>query len=331
MNPSSTTMFSLLDQGGPFANSSHAPPTTLFSGQAREMAKMLQTGYEQTKYRVIRNQVFDLLDVDCYSQITPLLEDPSRRRQVTEKAYRLLGNTFGINNDFNDIVASVHGYAQTADTVIRYLKGKVLANFTPYIEMTNEIEVITNPVDLLLIIFNDHYHQKARFEAKRKLMLMNQAGAIDQRERETNIEAHFASFLDFLNRYVWSPGSKIGELKPAYVLSHHRKDDFSCEKWQFVDPRTIDSFHPGQNKKLTLLKRRRFTIEGRTIPIYVAIRKKPPEAKVLKLLRKEEENPAVAVDDELGLMAVLDNMADVKAFQNHLTRSARAADSFMVL
>ncbi|MFW3146682.1 MAG: hypothetical protein ACMUIE_07715, partial [Thermoplasmatota archaeon] len=41
---------------------------------------------------------------------------------------------------------------------------------------------------------------------------------------------------------------------------------------------------------------------GRNIPIYVSVRKKPPEAKVLKLLRKGEENPADAVDDELGLM-----------------------------
>jgi hypothetical protein len=39
----------------------------------------------------------------------------------------------------------------------------------------------------------------------------------------------------------------------------------------------------------------------------------------------------VAVDDELGLMAVLDSVAEVKTFQKHLTRSAAKADSFMVL
>jgi hypothetical protein len=63
----------------------------------------------------------------------------------------------------------------------------------------------------------------------------------------------------------------------------------------------------------------------------VSIRKKPPEAKVLKLLRKNEKNPAVAVDDDLGLMAVLNSEADVKIFQNHLTQSATNADSFMIL
>jgi hypothetical protein len=83
--------------------------------------------------------------------------------------------------------------------------------------------------------------------------------------------------------------------------------------------------------KLTLLKRRRFQVSNRELPIYVSIRKKPPEAKVLKLLRKNEKNPAVAVDDDLGLMAVLNSEADVKTFQNHLTQSASKADSFMIL
>ena len=61
------------------------------------------------------------------------------------------------------------------------------------------------------------------------------------------------------------------------------------------------------------------------------MRKKAPEAKVLKLIRKGEENPAVAVDDELGLLGVLDSAAEVKQFQKHLTESAIKAKSFMSL
>ena len=70
---------------------------------------------------------------------------------------------------------------------------------------------------------------------------------------------------------------------------------------------------------------------GTEIPIYVSIRKKPPAAKVLKLLRKNEKNPATAVDDELGLMAVLNTIGDVKRFMKHLTQSAVKANSFMTL
>ncbi|MGW8161892.1 MAG: hypothetical protein ACWGN1_06555, partial [Desulfobulbales bacterium] len=86
---------------------------------------------------------------------------------------------------------------------------------------------------------------------------------------------------------------------------------------------------PGQ--KLTLIKRRRFRAGSKEVPIYVSVRKKAPEAKVLKLMRKGEENPAVAVDDELGLLGVLDTPAEVKQFQKHLTESAIRAKSFMTL
>ena len=52
---------------------------------------------------------------------------------------------------------------------------------------------------------------------------------------------------------------------------------------------------------------------------------------MLKLIRKGEENPAVAVDDELGLLGVLDTAAEVKLFQKHLTERVIRANSFMTL
>jgi hypothetical protein len=180
-------------------------------------------------------------------------------------------------------------------------------------------------------MFNDRYHKKARFEARRKLVLMNLAGSIDQRERETGIEEKFSNFLHFLNDYVWSKNLKIGEHDIVYLYSQHSDDSFCCTNVRVLNSEQGQEVQLTKGSKLTLLKRRRFSVGNRDIPIYVSIRKKPPEAKVLKLLRKNEKNPAVAVDDELGLMAVLDSVADIKTFQNHLTRSASKADSFMVL
>ena len=331
MTTNSDTMFTLLEQDGPFSSCNNAPTPRIFTAEARLMVRRIREQKQQTKYRVIRNQIFDLLDVNSYAEVTALIRDEKKRQEVSCKAYGLLGNMFGIDGSYDEIVTTISNYSRTADGVIRYLRGKVLANFSSHIEMTNEIDVITNPVDLLLIIFDHRYHKKARFEAKRKLLLMNLAGAIDQRERETDIENKFASFLDFLNQHVWARESTIGELELIYVLSTHASSDFSCRKIEFYKQKEAVKLLPKANQKLTLLKRRRFNIAGRSIPIYVSIRKKQSEAKVLKLLRKDEENPAVAVDDELGLMGVLESIADVKAFQKHLTNSAKAADSFMVL
>ena len=127
------------------------------------------------------------------------------------------GKIFGIHGSEKEIITRVSSYSQAADGVIRYLNNKVLSRYSPFIEITNEIDITSSPVDLLLIMFDDRYHKKARFEAKRKLILMSLAGSIDQRERETDIEIKFAEFLHFLNKYVWSPDIKIGELDLLYL------------------------------------------------------------------------------------------------------------------
>jgi hypothetical protein len=337
-------IFSLLDRTGPFATGDRPPALTPFSPEARLFAKELAEADMATRYRVLRNQIFEFLDVRSFAGLEAIINDPTRRKLANERAYRLLGNMFGIEGNAREVILRVNTYSRTADGVINYLKGKVLANYASYIEMTNEIDSCKSPVDLLLILFDDRYHKKARFEAKRKLILMNLAGSIDQRERETEVEAKFDQFLDFLNEYVWSRKSRIGELEIVYLLSDHDPDTFACTRvevigqghWAYGSTAAKvfgkeASVKRKANQKLTLIKRRRFQANGAEVPIYVSIRKKQSEAKVLKLLRKGEENPAVAVDDELGLMGVVDSVAEVKAFQRHLTQSATRAGSLMTL
>lgn len=324
-------VFSLLDRSGPFAVGDKPPGLAAFSSEARNFAKRLGEEGLRTRYRILRNQIFELLDIRSFPEIRQLLAEPARRRQANERASRLLGNMFGIEGNPREVGLRLSGYSRIADGVINYLKAKVLANYASYIEMTNEIDSCKSPVDLLLVMFDGRYHKKARFEACRKLILINLAGSIDQRERETEVESRFGQFLDFLNEFVWSKKSLIGELEVVYLLSEHDRDSFACSKVEVISRERAREVVKKKNHKLTLIKRRRFAANGAEVPIYVSIRKKQPEAKVLKLLRKGEENPAVAVDDELGLMGVVDTVAEVKAFQRHLTRSAARAGSLMTL
>jgi hypothetical protein len=330
-SPARENIYSLIEQNGPFFTGDRPPSANAFSRKAKEFANSINAHGMVTKYRMIRNQVFEFLDVKNFSEIQLLLNNEKRISEVRKRGYMLLGNMFGIEGNEREIVSRVKSYSSAADDVIRYLQGKVLANYASYIEMTNEIDATSSPVDLLLIVFNDRYHKKARFEAKRKLILMKLAGSIDQRERETDVEKKFYQFLEFLNAQVWSKKSKIGELELSYLLSSHDEESFSCKDVKVLAPDTAYNLARKKGQKLTLIKRRRFQANGREIPIYVTIRKKAPAAKVLKLLRKNEENPAIAVDDELGLMGVLDSVMDVKTFQKHLTKSAIKANSFMTL
>ncbi|MBU0675677.1 MAG: hypothetical protein KJ950_13630 [Proteobacteria bacterium] len=331
MHTNPKTIFYLLEQKGLFATGDTAPDTRLFSRETRRWVKEIDGDSLKRKYRIVRNQIFEFLDIRSFAEINTLLGNGTKRTRIHERANLLLGNMFGIRGTSGEIASKIKEYSRTADGVIRYLKGKILANYAPYIEMTNEIDMLTSPVELLLIMFDDRYHKKARFEAKRKLILMSLAGAIDQRERETDVENKFAGFLDFLNEHVWSNDFKIGELKLVYLLSEHDRENFSCRSVSVVTPAEKEHLKKRPGQKITLIKRRSFRINGKEVPIYVSIRKKPPEAKVLKLLRKGEENPAVAVDDELGLMAVLESLPDVNYFQQHLTRCAIKAGSFMTL
>ena len=325
------TIYALLDQDGPFATADTPPGISLFNPLSRPRAVELRQKNLITKYRATRNQIFELLNVNSYAEIQQLIKDKERRNEADRRAYLLFGNMFGIHGSEKEIISRVNTYSQTADGVIRYLNNKVLSRYSPFIEITNEIDIASSPVDLLLIMFDRRYHKKARFEAKRKLILMSLAGSIDQRERETDIENKFSEFLHFLNKYVWSPDIKIGELKLFYLLSHHEPEQFACTDVRVLNETEAAAITPEPRQKLTLIKRRRFRFGKKEIPIYVSVRKKAPEAKVLKLIRKGEENPAVAVDDELGLLGVLDTTAAVKQFQKHLTESAIRAKSFMTL
>jgi len=326
------SVFTSLQQHGPLAVEDSVYVTKPFSSRTKNWVKNLcQDRTNVTKYRALRSQIFEFLGITSFSQLEDLLKHPDKQIRRSQRACLLLGNMFGLNGTSREIEARVYEYARTADAVVNSLKAKILKPYASFVATTNEIEVANDPVTLLLIMFNDRYHKKARFEARRKLVLMNLAGSIDQRERETGIEEKFSNFLHFLNDYVWSKNLKIGEHDIVYLHSQHSDESFCCTDVKVLSDEQGQQVQPAKGSKLTLLKRRRFSTVNRDLPIYVSIRKKPPEAKVLKLLRKNEKNPAVAVDDELGLMAVLDSVADIKTFQNHLTRSASKADSFMVL
>jgi hypothetical protein len=326
------SIFTAMLQDGPFAIGDTPPFAHPFSQEAKEWSQAIKGDpMMKTKYRAVRNQIFDFLSISTFDEILLLLHDKKLRKSTTNTSNQLLGNMFGVQSNAQVIDRYLHEYARTADDVVNSLRAKVLAPYSSHIETTNEIEAMHHPVALLLVLFDERFHRKARFEAKRKLVLMSLAGSIDQRERETQIENKFAEFLSFLNDFVWSSSSKIGDLEICYLHSRHSAEEFRCMDVNVLSEAGALEVTPVAGEKLTLIKRRSFNDNGREIPIYVTIRKKPPAAKVLKLLRKNEKNPATAVDDELGLMAVLNSISDVKLFLRHLTKSAVKADSFMTL
>ena len=118
-------IFSLLDRFGPFATGDRPPALAPLSPEARLFAKGLAEAGMTTRYRILRNQIFEFLDVRSFAGIQAIINDPVRRKLANERAYRLLGNMFGIEGNAREVILRVNTYSRTADGVINYLKGKV--------------------------------------------------------------------------------------------------------------------------------------------------------------------------------------------------------------
>ncbi|MEW6502206.1 MAG: hypothetical protein AB1456_12035, partial [Thermodesulfobacteriota bacterium] len=84
-------IYALLDQHGPFRTRSHPLARRIFSPEAREWLAELGKSGLVTKYRVTRNQVFELLAVRSYAEAQALLKDPAAKATVERRAYALLG------------------------------------------------------------------------------------------------------------------------------------------------------------------------------------------------------------------------------------------------
>lgn len=263
-------------------------------------------------------------------QIARLIYDTDARDQATSSAYELFGRMYGIEGGIDVVASKVREYANQANNVIgEMIKQGKTTSYPVQFEMANEVQAKDNPVELALLMLDDRYDLRVRFEAKRKLQLIDLAAKIDQRERQTRIKEHYTNFTDFLDEYVWTPTMKRGETETVYLLSTHDPDTNACTLVKVLDREELKEATIQEGEKINPLRRRKFKPNGREIPIYVSPREKPAEAKILKLLRKGQENPALAVDDEIGLMGVLDSVEDVEAFKKHLRKGAANAGSMI--
>ena len=57
------TIYSLLEQTGPFATADTPPGFKIFSAESRQRSKCLREKELVTKYRATRNQIFEFLDI----------------------------------------------------------------------------------------------------------------------------------------------------------------------------------------------------------------------------------------------------------------------------
>lgn len=304
--------------------------------QKSEWARSLAP-LERAQHRATRELIFELLDVRSYQEIRDLLQDEKRITKVRQRGYMRAGTMYGIEGEEREVERKIDGYAQIADSVIERVKDEIMQPYAPYLEMTNEVISTNNPADLLLLAMDERFDRKLRFEAARKLSIMDLVASIDRREGEIDTESKFNEFIRDLDEHVWSKNRKIGTSTPTYLLSDHDPETFRCIGVQIFKNTDIPTT-PNPGQKVTYLRRRSFE-SGRKpssengekfeYDVYVTERKKRIEDGVIKMLRKGIEDPAAAVDDNMGLIAVFDEKRQLEIFYRHLMRAMARTGSLI--
>lgn len=274
---------------------------------------------EQTVlHTMLTGQIFGLLGVNSYNEIQSIIENPELRQTSSARFMRQLTKLYGIK-DPEMMREKCEDYGNNANAVRDHLQGVLSYEGSTNLEMVNEIRAYNDPTDLLLLSLNGRWSEKSRWDAKIKLQSMDLAASIDKRERDLNLGDQFQGFVEWMKDEVWNPESSFGESQGAYLISTHDPLTWACTSTRWMNEKEGSELQlqPFQ-KKTNLLYRNFKTTPKKDIQAYVSVRDKLRVMKIVKMLRKSAEDPAIAVDDDTGLLVVVKNNNAAIAFIRHL-------------
>lgn len=290
--------------------------------------KRYPTRTEILKMRVAISEFKQLLGVKNWEEAEELLTDKTSHKEKSDRAVAIYGKMFGLEGSVETVESKIEEYGASANKVIDTIKESLVSRYGD-LSQSEEIERENNPFRLGLMLLDKKLNPQRRFEAKRKLLLMRLAGSIDKQGRNVDTENQYTAFNKFLNEHVWtlSDGQPTSE---DWILSTHNLEDMRCEETRIITKEEAEAYELAKNQKIEAVERRSFMVDGKRIPVRQDTREKSMVSKIIKLLRKGNDNPAAAVEDEVGLMAVLDSRADIKTFITHLHNKAIESGSAIV-
>jgi hypothetical protein len=307
-------------------------------------------GSESAQYISDLDHASVLLDVSSPSEIISVITDDKRKDELRKRANNKIATTFGIEGKESTKAAKVAGFAQTADKYIdRFLRQGPLEPLSERIGITEEVRRTDDVIDLLAIVFDTSYSERTRFEAKRKLTLMQLAAEMDKRTREFDATNQALAerkrgkeqgdpFVRFLDAHVWTPEKLKGDTGEVIVVSKHSLNTYECIGTEEVPVeqeeevrRRIANQKParkGYYLRHTPFQQRSFDDGGENIPASFDSRpRKDFLAGVNKLLRKGKYNPEAAVEDMVGWMFVVRTREDAISLKRRMEGAGKKSGS----
>ncbi|MBN2307238.1 hypothetical protein JXD20_04595 [Candidatus Peregrinibacteria bacterium] len=188
------------------------------------------------------------------------------------------------------------------------------------LETKSEVEICNDAAGLVMLAFNDDVDKRVKFEAARKLLLMQYVGEIrnyNNPDEDSNEALHYILGL-FNERILRLPeGARMGHTTPRYLVSRHAPNTYETVHTDILDKKPTH-ISKGGLTQVTHLPSRKTTVigtNGKKREIFFGLdpREKGEESRLTKALRYGSHIGERDVDRN-GLKLVFEKREDWEDF-----------------
>lgn len=229
-------------------------------------------------------------------------------------------NVLGENKNPEERREQAELYSQIVDGFVTDVINRFFPGHELTLGLSNEVSACNDPAELLLIALDETWDDKIRFEAKRKLILIELIAKVEHALKSEKKDMHRLNKLLAEHIYYQDPGTKRGSLDvKTLVTTHDLQQKNLCTKVKLLDERPE---HVSVDQKAMDLSFRKFQVDDpaseggkRTIPFVIDERKKSEFSRVLKMLRKDTTSVKDVIKDLNGVRLIFESQGDIHTFQ----------------
>jgi len=321
--------FRLLGSERLFRNTASVPQSEVDTRAFGGLKKDFQTAandQDRLEMRLLFAKLKLLLGVSNLSELQELKRNPQWKEATRKRITESLSTAHGVPETPEAREAFLQRSVAEANNVLRLFDHPENGLFRQYrsrLSQINEVECISDPLDLMLMAFSPTVDPRSRFEARRKLVLME--AAMRSISATEPLDEDMDRFLHFLNTHVWK--GMTGETRLVELISEHRITDYACEAVFPLEKNPEQKVRLSNYRRYNAFEMRPFALRGTNEGLtLVEHRKKDIPSLIIKMLRKDTKDP-LKVDDYIGLKLVFLEKKHIYHFLETMVAAAQKAGS----
>ena len=176
---------------------------------------------QRFEMRLIRSQILEIFGVSNLSEIPDLSKNSEKRQEIRTRFINIYGNMYGLDDKtFDEKEKIIKRAVEEADVVMNIMENQEngkLKRYRDIIGTIAEVQMVKDPIDLLFLAFSRKQGRRARYEARRKLILTDLAMQV--LVYNSYPESALGDFVEFLRDRIWE--TPLGLMKNINVVSTH--------------------------------------------------------------------------------------------------------------